>query len=44
MYLLIEPVLFTDVQTQRQAAQCRLCGGTRYPPTYTCIRCEADEP
>ena len=40
----IQSTLFTDPQAETRVIFCPVCGGHRYPPTYTCIRCEADEP
>ena len=38
--ILLEPVLFVDEQQQRKWDLCVICGGVRYAPTYSCLRCE----
>lgn len=40
MIPLIEPVLYLDPQNQIPACFCEACGGERYAPTFTCLRCE----
>ena len=35
-----EQILFTDPQDQIPACYCARCGGARYAPSLTCIRCE----
>ncbi len=37
-------ILFTDPQDQTPACYCRRCGGARYAPSLTCIRCGRDKP
>ena len=37
-------ILFTDLQDQIPACYCRRCGGARYAPGLTCIRCGRDRP
>ena len=40
----IEPTLYIDPQAQIPACYCPHCGGARYAPSLTCLRCERDRP
>ena len=37
-------ILFTDPQDRIPACYCLRCGGARYAPSLTCIRCGRDRP
>lgn len=36
----IEPVLYIDMQKQKPAGFCDVCGGELYAPSLICLRCE----
>ena len=38
--IFLEPVLFVDEQQQPKWDLCDICGGVRYAPGYSCLRCE----
>ena len=40
----IQGTLFIDPQAEHRVIFCPVCGGHRYPPSFVCIRCEADAP
>lgn len=40
----IQPVLYIDVQGEKPAAYCEICGGALYRPGLICIRCQRDQP
>ena len=43
MALVIQPVLYIDVQGEIPAAYCEECGGALYRPGLVCIRCQRDQ-
>jgi hypothetical protein len=36
----IEPMLYTDIQSEVPKSLCPVCGGARYAPGEHCLRCE----
>ena len=44
MNLEIESNLYIDPQVQPPADFCPVCGGERYLPGLTCLRCERRQP
>jgi uncharacterized OB-fold protein len=44
MALVIQPVLYIDVQGEIPAAYCEECGGALYRPGLVCIRCQREQP
>ena len=36
----IEPMLYTEIQSDIPKSRCPVCGGARYAPGEHCIRCE----
>lgn len=40
----IEPTLYIDIQGERPASFCPVCGGERYRPGEVCLRCERRTP
>lgn len=44
MIPLIEPMLYIDPQQEAPGCFCPECGGERYAPTFTCLRCERRAP
>lgn len=36
----IEPMLYTDIQSEVPKSVCPVCGGVRYAPGEHCLRCE----
>ena len=40
----IESVLYIDIQSQRPAAFCPVCGTELYAPSLICLRCERNAP
>ena len=41
---ILEQILFMDPQDQVPACYCSHCGGARFAPSLTCIRCERRNP
>ena len=40
LILKIEPMLYTDIQSEVPKSLCPVCGGARYAPGEHCLRCE----
>ena len=40
MLIKIEPILYIDMQKQKPAGFCSICGTELYAPSLVCLRCE----